>query len=466
MVAGMYSRIAAVTVVLPFVFANLSFGCYFRRVAETTQESTTLSTRRGVDWPCFLGPERNGHSRETGLNLDWNNRPPRVVWTRQTGEGYGAGVVAAGRYFHFDRDQDDARLVCLNAETGNEIWEFRYPTDYTDLYGFDGGPRASPLVDGDRVYIFGAEGMLHCIDIRSGQVKWKIDTANRFSVVQNFFGTGSSPLVFDDLLIAVVGGSPPESKQIPPGHLDRVAPDGCGIVAFDKLTGEVRYQTIDDLASYASPVVTAIEGKPTGFAFLRSGLFAFDPVDGTELWAFPWRSRKFESVNASTPVVTDSGILITESYGPGGALVPLMPVKPDSRSVPEPVWHDSDRREKSLACHWNTPVVVGGMIYASSGEKKSTAALRCVRLADGQVIWSEPGLSRSSLIAVDQHLVCLTETGRLFSMLPDRGQFNIVGQLDPAVIRLVEPCWSAPILSHGLLYVHDAAKIVCLDIQE
>jgi hypothetical protein len=113
-----------------------------------------LGTRkRGVDWPCFLGPTRDSKSSEKGLVTPWPKQGPRIVWQRPLGEGYGIGSVTRGRFLQFDRERDEAVLLCLNAETGDELWRFAYSTDYSDLYGYNGGPRASPVVDDDRVYI-------------------------------------------------------------------------------------------------------------------------------------------------------------------------------------------------------------------------------------------------------------------------------------------------------------------------
>ena len=134
--------------------------------------------------------------------------------------------------------------------------------------------------------------MFACTD---GQVIWKCDTAEQFGVIQNFFGVGSTPIVEGDLLIAVVGGSPPEDRRIPRGQLDRVSGNGSGIVAFDKMTGHVRYQITDELAGYASPVTATIDGRRWCFAFCRGGLVAFEPKTGTIDFQYPWRARNWRA---------------------------------------------------------------------------------------------------------------------------------------------------------------------------
>ena len=211
-----------------------------------------IGTRpRGEDWPSFLGPTGDSKSTETGIQA-WPAKGPRRVWIRKLSESYGIGSVSRGRYFQFDYEAGNALLSCLNSQTGDLMWQFEYPSKYVDTYGYNSGPRCSPVVDGNRVYVYGVEGMLHCIDARNGKEVWKVDTNKRFGVIQNFFGVGSTPVIHEDLVIAIVGGSPPEDQQIPPGQLDRVSANGSGIVAFEKQTGRVRYKTSDDLASYAA----------------------------------------------------------------------------------------------------------------------------------------------------------------------------------------------------------------------
>src|SRR5437016_3531595 len=116
--------------------------------------------RPGVDWPTFLGPTRDNVSPEKGILAPWPKDGLRKVWECELGIGYAPPVVAAGRLFHFDRFDDSCRLTCRESVTGKFLWKFEYPTEYVDRYGYEPGPRASSIVDGDRVYIHGPEGML------------------------------------------------------------------------------------------------------------------------------------------------------------------------------------------------------------------------------------------------------------------------------------------------------------------
>ncbi len=450
--------------------------------ARDEKATTSLWTRqKGVDWPTFLGPTGDSKSPETGIITDWD-KGLRMVWQRELGIGYGIGCTAAGRYYQFDRFDErgkrlgTARLDCLNAETGEEIWRFEYTTDYIDMYGYNGGPRSSPVVDGNRVYILGAEGMLHCLRADSGDLLWKIDTSKEFGVVQNFFGVGGSPVIEGGLLILMIGGSTEESTKLPPGRLDLVEGNGTGIVAFDKFTGEVKYSITDELASYASPTLATINGRRWCFVFARGGLVGFDPTKGKVDFYYPWRARILESVNASTPVVVGNEVFISETYGPGSS---LLAVRPGGYEV---VWKDEDRsREKAMQCHWNTPIYIDGYLYGCSGRNEPDADLRCIEWKTGKVMWVEqPQIfdrERSCLMYADGHFVCLTEFGELQLIKVNPKEYELVTKLvlreddggadaaDGSSRRLLKsPCWSAPILSHGLLYVRGNDRLVCLEL--
>ena len=416
-------------------------------------DAVPRGTVAGFDWPRFLGPNGDGKSAETGITTDWGSFGPPIVWRRSLGSGYGIGSVAAGRFYQFDRHGDQVRLVCLNPQTGDRLWKFEYATDYEDLLGYNNGPRSSPVVDGDRVYVFGPEGMLHCVSVHDGKLIWKVDTVRKFGVVQNFFGVGSTPVVEGELLIVMVGGSPPESQNFGRMDLDRVVGNGTGIVAFDKHTGQVKYAITDELASYSTPKLATIGGRRWCFVFARGGLVAFDPGSGKLDFRYAWRSRLRDSVNVSTPVVVGDEVLISEGYGPGSS---LLKVRPGGYEV---VWSDSpSTRNKAMLCHMNTPIYHEGYLYGCSGRHSSEAELRCIQWKTGKVIWRQARMGLSSLMYVDGHLVCLSEDGilRLIKATPQEYQevAKVVVRESPDSEPLLRaPAWAAPIVSHGLLYV-------------
>jgi len=309
-------------------------------------------------------------------------------------------------------------------------------------------------VDGDRVYIFGPEGMLHCVKAADGKLVWKVDTAKDFGVIDRFFGAGSTPVIEEDLLLVQVGGSPAGSGKVSTASLK---PNGTALVAFEKYTGTVRYKAGDDLSSCASPVLATIGGRRWCFLFARSGLLGLDPASGKIDFHFRWRASALESVNASNPVVVGDRVFISETYGPGSALLKIKP------GTCEEVWTDADRpRDKSMQCHWMTPIHVAGYLYGCSGRHPDNAELRCIELATGEVMWSEPNLKRTSLLLADGHFVCLAEDGVLRLLKVNPTKYDEVAQLTLPDLRY--PCWAAPILAHGLLYVRGRDRLFCFEL--
>ena len=228
-------------------------------------------------WPRFLGPNQDGKSNLQNIRKDWSGGKLKLLWQHETGQGYGIGAESDGKFYQFGLYDNKTRLTCLDCDSGKTVWTFDYKSDYKDLYGYDSGPRSSPVIDQNHVYIYGVEGMLHCLDATNGDVIWKKNLNEEFGVIQNFFGIASSPTIFEDLIVVMVGGSPEESKEVARGKLNKVKPNGSGIVAFDKLTGEVRYQAVDDLASYSSLRVADINGEPTLLAWMRTSLYGLEP---------------------------------------------------------------------------------------------------------------------------------------------------------------------------------------------
>jgi outer membrane protein assembly factor BamB len=442
-------------ILLPFTVVGQTF------LSAAPPESTPPGT--SSDWPGFLGPHRNGKSDEHGLPTTWPPKGPPVVWHKPVGTGYSAPAISDGKLFQFSRTKDSAELKCFNAEIGAELWTCDHPTDFVDMLGYNNGPRATPVVDGPNVYTLGAEGVLQCVRITDGHPVWRIDTTKKFNVVKNFFGVGSTPLIWNDLLLVNVGGSPPGGPTDVYAADGKVDPNGSAIVAFDKATGAIRWQTGNDLASYSSPVAAKIADRDIIFMFARSGLLAIDPAKGQTITQFPWRARKLESVNASTPVIVGDEIFISETYELGSAVVRF-----DGASFQE-VWTDRNRRRnQAMALHWNTPIETGGYLYGSSGYHTEEAELRCVEWKTGKIMWSEPNMGRSSLLLVDGTLVCLSEDGTLRMIKPTPERYTELAKWelasDDGKPLLAYPAWAAPALSRGLLYVEGAGRLVCLKL--
>jgi outer membrane protein assembly factor BamB len=398
------------------------------------------------DWTAFLGPSHNAVSTETRLS---RTLPPPLVWEFTRGTGYATPAIAGDRLVYLHRLANEEIVECLHPETGARRWQFRYPSAFEDRYGYNNGPRASPVINANRVYTMGAEGKLHCLDLATGKLLWRRDLRVDYKVPQDFFGTASTPLVEGKLLIVNVG-----------------APGGPCVAGFDLATGAQAWRAGNEWGpSYATPVPAVVHGKRRVFVFAggesdppSGGLMSIDPATGKVDFSFPWRSRSFESVNASCPVVFDNKVFISASYRTGGALVE---VRPDFTH--RVVWTTQE-----FALHFNTAIHRDGYLYGFDGRNEPDASLACVDAATGKVVWRETpewmetldgrgggrqqlmGTYRGSLLAADGHFLCLGEMGHLLWMdLTPKGYREI----SRTWLFAARESWGLPVLSRGLLYV-------------
>jgi outer membrane protein assembly factor BamB len=172
------------------------------------------------DWPQFLGPARDGVYLGPGLTAGWPKEGPQRVWQKSVGRGFSGPVVQEGNLILFHRLGDKEVVNCLKAADGAQVWEFEYATAYRDDFGFDPGPRATPCIAAGKVFTFGADGALHCLDLASGRKLWGVNVQQQFGAPKGFFGMACSPLVVSNKVLLNVGGS-----------------GGAGIVAFERDSG-------------------------------------------------------------------------------------------------------------------------------------------------------------------------------------------------------------------------------------
>lgn len=412
-----------------------SGNCMKRALLVYFSWTLTSSWLGAADWPRFLGPEGNGISRETGLLERWPEEGPPRVWEIQSGETYAAPSLAGGALILFHRVGAEEVVDCLNPLAGRERrWRFSYPCDYADDYGYNGGPRATPAIDGNTVFTFGVQGKLHALDLKTGDVIWKRAVDEEHRVPKNFFGTGATPLVEGDLLIINAGG--PEA----------------GIVACDKKTGDWRWKATQDGASYATPIAATIHGRRHVFVFGKSGLHSIDPASGAERWFIHFRSRAYESVNAATPAVDGDRVFVSASYRTGGLLLKILP-----GGGYEELW-----RSPALSTHWSTSLCLDGCLIGFDGRHEPEGILKCVAMESGAVRWQEENLGRGSMILADGRFIILSERGDLILAAASTRAYREISRLRRV---LSAPCWIAPVLASGRLYARDERRLICFDLR-
>ena len=437
-----------------------------------------------ADWPEFLGPKRDGTSPETGLVERIPDGGLRIVWQKDVGTGYGAPSVRGGVLVLHHRMGDEEIVDTMDAATGAPLWRHKYPSFYQDPFGYNNGPRCSPLLTAERCYTLGAEGVLKCLDLKSGKQVWLRAVQNDFDVPEAFFGVGSSPVLEDGKLIVQVGGQ-----------------QNSNVVAFDAATGKTVWQNggaktwdgalmhgwpgepfvkwdpghpaFQKMASYCTPVLATIHGRRHVLTVTRQGLISLDPATGAHHFSFWFRSSRAETVNAMTPVVSGDLILLSSAYYQSGSV--LLRVRPDGKGVDE-VW-----RSLALEMHWSQPSLVGGFLYGFSGRNEPDARFRCVEFATGNVKWERkegwPNASHSKLregevppdvfgrgstIFADGKLFSLGEAGLLGIFRPNPEKIEEVSRWQ--VPGLTYPCWAGPVLSGKRLYLRCENKLVCLDL--
>lgn len=427
----------------------------------------------GGDWPQFLGPRANGTSSETGLLGSWPTNGPPLVWEKPIGAGYSAPSVRGNLLVLHHRLKDEEIVEAFEATTGSAIWRYAYPSRFVDPYGYNNGPRSTPLLTSNFCYTFGAEGKLLCLELSTGKLVWQRDTGIDWNVPSAFFGVGSTPILEGDLLLVMVGGQPNSGMVAFDAKTGKTVWESVGVknwqgVPMTGLPGErnVVWQSWEKQASYCTPVAANIHGRRHVLCVMRQGLVSLDPKNGEVNFSFWFRSRLNDSVNAMNPVVLDDLIFLSGAYLKVGSVV--LRVKPDGKSVEE-VW-----RSTVLEIHWTTPILHDGYLYAFSGRNEPDARFRCVEFKTGKLMWERdeswtphstptpPVYGRGSAIMADGKLIVLGEGGLL-------GLFE-VNPKKPAEIsrfqapRLHYPCWAAPILSRKKLYLRSEDWLVCYDV--
>lgn len=383
-----------------------------------------------AEWPQFMGPERNGTSRgEVRSSFD---PEPKILWTHRLGSGLAGPAVSGGLCVVFHRVRDTATVEAFDAASGESKWTFTYPTDYRDDFGFDPGPRATPTIAGGRVFTYGAEGMLHCLELKTGKKLWALDTTQQPGASKGFFGRACAPLVYKDSVII---------------QLD-------GIHCFEAATGKPKWKATGHEAGYASPALAEIGGKTYSLHLTREGFICLDPDDGKVLIEEKFRSANNASVNAATPLLFgDDQVFLSACYDVGAALWELDP-EGGSKKVR---WAGGG----VLDAHYATPVPLGDAIYGFHGRQETGQELRCIDPRSGKVHWSTK-MTTGSLIAAGKQLIVLTEKGELILAPAKTSGFEASarGQILGATARAI------PALSSGRLYARDDRRLVCVDLNK
>jgi outer membrane protein assembly factor BamB len=377
------------------------------------------------DWPQWRGPHRDGSAPGKGLPTSWPEDGLPVLWKKKGGPGVSSLAVADGRVITLFQEYDDEVVACWDAESGKKLWRFRYESRFTKEVL---GPRSTPTIDGDRVYTVGARGRLCCLNVKTGAKVWDKDLMADFGAPLPQWGFSFSPRVDGDLLLTSPGG-----------------PGGKSLIAFNKMTGKVRWQNLDDPAGYSSPVISNAAGVRQAVFLTGTSLVSVDPKSGKLHWRFAWPTPN--EANVATPIVRGDYVFISSGYSMGCALVRIR--KDGEKLGVERVYKNNLMRN-----HYATCVFYKDYLYGFD-----EGYLTCMSFREGKKrMWKEGKFGRGNLLLVGDHLLVLGKNGKLALVEP-----TPEGYRELALCSVSDnPCWSMPAFAHGRVYIRDDEQILCV----
>jgi outer membrane protein assembly factor BamB len=403
------------------------------------------SVLRAEDWPQYRGPNHDGSSAET-LRTNWAQQPPEVVWKKAIEPGWSSITVGGGRAFTQvnRRLSGEPREVCiaLNTDTGAELWaasldQAYYPHAGT---GSTDGPRSTPTVDGDRVFVFTSYLKLYCLRADNGEVAWSRDFIAEFPGTDVIaWQNAASPLIVGDLIFL--------NSNV----------DNQRLMAVRKSDGSIVWKGQNDTMTHATPVYATIAGTPQVIFLTLRGLVGVNPETGAVLWRYSFTPSSTST--AATPVVADDYVYASCAYSKG-AWTARVTKSGDQFSAEQT---DYTQSNNSYQNHWATPVHHEGFLY--SIVERSFNSLACFSLAGRTNRWitstvgsGNPGYA--SLIKVGGKLLVLTEPGELVLLEPNPEDYTEIARYR----ALSGTCWNHPAFSNGRIYARSSSQIVALDV--
>ena len=437
----LFMLLAGVAIIRPLFEEDISNAGRLSTLSDADLSNTGPPLAGAADWPQWLGPHRDGHSSETGLNTDWQTKRPPEVWRKPLGGGYSSIIQVQNRLYTMDRQGSNERVVCLDATTGNSLWNHSYLVDYSGMRdGYTEGPRATPCYHDGRLYTIGATGIFHCLEVpQQGQtprVLWRHDLITMFNAPLPRWGVACSPLIEGDLVIAQPGG-----------------PEGS-VAAFHRVTGEVQWKALGDRPGYSSPVTATLGGVRQIVCFTGENVAGLRANDGKLLWSYPWATT--HDANTATPILVGKCVFISSGYNKGCALLEIQGEGADSlKAVPLYV-----RLRKLMCNHHSNCVLHDGHLY---GSDDNNGIWRCVNVRSFNQTWFNRGPGKGCLIYADGHFLILSEHGDLALVEANPQHYVEKGRFE---VFDIGRTWATPTLSQGRLYLRSNQEVVCLDLRK
>ena len=391
----------------------------------------SLAVIQAADWPQWQGADRTRISKETGLLKQWPSNGPPVVWQATgLGSGYGSMAVAGERVFVQGTRGGNSMVVALNRADGKEVWSKALGRSGDDDRG--PGPRGTPTVDGDRLYVLTENGDLACLKT-DGAAVWQRNILRDFGGSQLRWLISESPLVDGAHLIVSPGGP------------------GAGMVKLDKMTGKTVWQTkeLSDTAGYSSAIAADVQGVRTYLTFTAAAGVGVRASDGKLMFRYDRAANRV--ANITTPVFHDNKVFFTSAYDTGAGLVNLT-AQNGSVSANEVYF------TREMKNHHGGVVLTNGYLYGFDD-----SILTCIEFATGKRMWRDRSVGKGSVILADGDLYLMSENNvvGLAAASPtgyqEKGRFSIA---DKGL-----PSWAHPVVSGGRLYVRNQDSLMAYDVR-
>ena len=399
---------------------------------------SAFAVQAGDDWPQFLGPNRNGISAATGLLDSWPDGGPKEIWRVKGGVGMSGIAIADGHLCTLVQRDGQQWLVALDPASGKQHWQTSIAPEYKNAQG--DGPRATPTIAGQRVYVYTGQGILTCVNINNGSQVWSHDAVSELGGKIAEYGMASSPLIVANLVVVSAG-----------------APKAC-LAAYNANSGQRVWTGGDDPGGYSSPALLKIGGREQIVAFTGASAIGLAPDSGEVLWRYPYETEYY--CNTASPIAVDGNVLLSSGENHGSVLLKL---KSNGQKFDvEEVWSSQGTRSV-LRSEWQTPVLLENKLYGldNAGSAGPITNLTCLDAGTGKQLWQQPRFGKSNMIAADGKLFFTSMAGELIVVRASPKGFEEIGRK-----QVSGPTRQAPALVDGRLYLRDDKEIICLDVRK
>ena len=385
------------------------------------------ATNLPAEFPQFLGSTRSAEVTNLQLSRDWSSRPPRELWRQPIGLGWSAFAVKEGRAITQEQRGGDELVIAYEITTGRTLWAHTNKVRFSEAMGGD-GPRATPTIEGDQLYVLGATGILDRLEAATGKLIWSRDVLAENQIPNLEWGKSSSPLLCDDLVIVTGGGSREKT-----------------LLAFHRETGSSAWSAGDDKASYASPVLATLAGRRQILSVNAASVTAHDPKDGTLLWKYAWGTDG--APKCSQPVALEGDrVFLSAGYAVGCVMLKINADASGKLSASE-LW-----KNRNLKTQFNNVSVRRGYLYGLDD-----GVLVCLDAKSGERKWKAGRFASGQSLLVGELLLVQAESGDVALAEANPARYTEVGRIH----ALSSKTWNNPVVAGPFLLVRNDQEAAC-----